>query len=136
MTRNLVLGAVAVVAVAAAGYLFLRSSRSTAIPQAYAFSGVCLSCQKEGEFNAPLQTYPPYLCPQCGRQSVYPWYYCHACKTRFVPDLVRPVPGEPLRLPASTNCPCPNCRSADVGSWDSLTAEPNATTAPLPKWEP
>jgi DNA-directed RNA polymerase subunit RPC12/RpoP len=136
MKRNVALGAVAVVAIAAAAFLFTRSSQSAAIAKTFSFSGVCLACQKEGDFSEPLQTYPPYACPHCKKQAVYPWYYCYECKKKFVPDLIRPPQGGPLVIPASTNCPCPNCRSGNVGAYSSLMADGDTGTAPLPKWEP
>ena len=136
-TRNFVLGAVAIVALGAAAFLYARGSGGgSMLPREYKMKGVCLACQKEGEYTIAARTAAPYKCKECGKEAVYPFYYCFNCKKRFVPDLVRLQPGGPLRLPPETKCPCPTCQSTDIGQWVADATQAPTGTAPLPKWEP
>lgn len=133
--RNVVLGAIAVAAIVVAIVLFARGgAQSRAVPKDYTIEGVCLACREEAQITQPLGEYAPFPCPHCGKQAVYPWFYCYDCNRRFVPELVRPEPNGPLRLPMGPRCTA--CRSNHVGQYDPQwpTQHPIGD-APLPKWE-
>jgi hypothetical protein len=134
--RNGLLVGIAIVAVAIAGaMLFARGRATVTAPRQYSIHGICLACKAESESNHALAEYPPFVCQKCGKQAVYPWFYCQDCQKRFVPDLVRVTPGEPLRVPGWPSCPCSNCRSSRVAQFDPIFQQPLGD-APLPKWEP
>ena len=133
--RNAILIGVAVVALAVAVTLMARSRIAGSTPTQYTVRGICLACQAEAETTQPLAAEPPFVCPKCGKQAVYPWFFCYDCQKRFIPDLVRPRPSEPLRIPSWPSCPCSNCRSTHVGQYDPLLHNP-VGDAPLPKWQP
>lgn len=131
--RNLLLGGIAVAAIAVAILLFARGRGSSALPKEYTIWGVCLACQEEAETTQPLADYAPFECPHCSQHAVYNWFYCYDCKKRFVPDLGRPDPGGPLRLPTGLRCRA--CRSDYVGQYDpQLPTQDPVGTAPLPDW--
>ena len=134
--RNLLLGGIAIAALAVSVVLFARGRSAGALPNQYSIRGICLACQKESQSTHGLTEEPPFVCPHCGKQAVYPWFYCFECQKRFVPDLARPGPGQPLRFPSWPSCPCPNCRSSRVGQFDPALQPTPLGDAPLPKWEP
>lgn len=136
--KNGVLVAVAVVALGAAGILFFRagSAASTALPTTAGIHGVCLSCKAESAISVPLSDHDPYACPKCNTRSLYPLYFCTDCMKRFVPQLSRPAPGEPLRVPMSVLCP--SCRGGNSVPFDaeSIPADMVKGDLPLPNWAP
>lgn len=132
--RNVLLGGIAIAAIAVAVIIFTRTGPA-ARPESFAFNGVCLSCQKDVKQVVPLNEYAPFTCPHCATQAVYPWFYCNECNRRFVPDLVRPDPAGPWRIPQGIACRA--CGSGNVGSWDpDFPTQQPIGDAQLPKWTP
>jgi hypothetical protein len=134
--RNGVLVGVVIIALGIVGYLSFGSGRGAAgVPSQYVTSAVCLACQKETEVKHARGELAPWTCRFCGKNAVYPWFYCSNCKKRFVPNLTRPEPGGPLRTPTVPVCPA--CGSQNVGLYmPGLTDEKPAGDAPLPAWSP
>ena len=134
--RNLILGGIALVCFAVAGYVFVAtgSSRGPA-PGEYIEHCICLACQQEVVLRHGADEIAPYRCPHCGQAAVYSWYYCYDCGKRFVPKPLMREPGGPLRPPATVICGA--CGSRNVCAYvpELLSEEPKGN-APLPKWSP
>ncbi len=134
--RNLLLGGGAVIVVAVVMILIAaRSGGSATLPKAFTVHGICLACQKESDVTQTLGTYAPFKCLHCGKSAVYTIFFCRNCKKRFVPDLVRPDPAGPLRLPMGARCPA--CGSTDVCQYDAAMPDQHPVgDAPWPAWQP
>lgn len=132
--RNVLFGALAVVVVAAAIILLVRSrTDAPEIGATAAYYGKCLACPFEGEVKHAAGEYAPHKCPDCAKASFYPLYYCEECNIRFVPNLVRLEPGGPLRVPDRIQCPVcngPNC----LAFIPKFVTEPLKGDAPWPDW--
>lgn len=133
-TKQVVLGAVGVVALGIAGYMvFGRGSQTVSIGDRFTEHGICLSCKAESEVSYPREEAAPHRCPGCQQQAFYPWYFCFTCRNRFVPPLEQREAGGPLRLPLGVTCP--KCRGTDVSPY--LANQPGFESTgdlPLPKW--
>jgi DNA-directed RNA polymerase subunit RPC12/RpoP len=132
--RQVLLGAVAVVAFAIAAYSFFgRGKGGPNLPKEFSEAGICLSCKTEGRVTYPHAEPAPHRCPKCGEAAFYPYYFCFECKKRFVPALVQIRAGEPLRLPVGIACT--SCGSTSVSPFlpNQPDYEPSGD-APLPKW--
>ena len=106
MNRQVVLGAVAIVAFAVAGWFaFGRGGDNVALGQDIKAKGVCLSCKGEDEYQYSIKETPPIKCHKCGQVSAYPWQFCTNCNKRFVPPLEIREPGGPPRIPLYFACP-------------------------------
>ncbi|MBU0641366.1 MAG: hypothetical protein KKB50_21105 [Planctomycetes bacterium] len=134
--RSLLLGGVGVAAIVVAAVMFFGGyGRAPSLPDEYGSACVCLSCKEEVKVTYGRDEYPPFTCPLCSAQSAYPWLYCQNCKHRFVPDLVRPDPDGPLRVPGHPVCR--KCGSGNVGSYAAgMPGQEPVGDAPLPDWSP
>jgi hypothetical protein len=131
--RNVVLGGVALVAIAIAVVVFAKTSTKAGPSKTVQVNGICLSCQKEAQINVPTAVRPPYTCPACNKSALYAWFYCQQCGKRFIPTLERREANGPLRI--AIECRCPACGSTEVTPWDPTDPEqPDKGTATLPKW--
>lgn len=120
---------------AAAYLLFTRADPGAKFPTHYAIAGVCLACKQDAAVTHGSREIEPYPCPKCGQRAVYEWMYCPDCKKRFIPNLVRPVAGEPPRMPVVPACVL--CKSAGTTSYDPRdTSQKPVGDVPLPKWGP
>ena len=132
--RNVVLGVLAVAAIAYAGYRIMRGGKAQSLQTVRNFTGygVCLNCKQEAIVTFGANELPPYHCEACGEDAFYLWWYCRECKYRFIPDLIR-KPGQPPRpnpYPRCTHCGC-----SDVCGWDPDNPyQVPQGDAPLPKW--
>ncbi|MBK9121064.1 MAG: hypothetical protein IPM18_15895 [Phycisphaerales bacterium] len=109
--RQTVAAVVAVIALGGAGYLyFVRGNDGPGQAQRPRTSGVCLATGWQGDAYAHFTEYPPLTCPDCGKQTFYPYWYCEESGVRFVPDLrvFQPGGGYPysVRCPRSGNPSC------------------------------
>ncbi len=130
--RNALMGGLAIIAIAAAAVVFFtfRGGREK-ISEQFTGNGVCLACQWDGEFSYARDDRAPYVCPDCGDQAVYLWYYCNDCKHRFVPELDRST--VPPRIPIGVTCT--NCGGRHVTQYiPKAMLEPPAGDAKLPAW--
>ena len=134
--RNALLGVVAVAALAGAGTLFFRAAKSTSLPETFSVTGVCLSCKEESQTTHKLGERDPFECPKCHKTSVYTWSFCMDCQKRFVPNLERQVPGEPLRIPMPIRCPACGGTNVSVYQPGYIDAADIKGDLALPKWEP
>ncbi len=131
-TKNLILGTVALLGFAYAGYAFFSGNKNVAraLPEEYNAHGVCLNCKAESGYVAKLGASAPFKCSSCSEEALYPWMICTECQTRYVPNLLK-VPGQPSRPnPFSV---CPKCSCTTVAGWDPEFMTP-AGDAPLPEW--
>jgi hypothetical protein len=81
---------VVLVAAAAAFQFWLRADDTKTLKR-FDLSGVCLNCKHEVSTGTYDAFHPaPWVCPSCGKQAVYTWFYCEDCDYRFVPV---PQPG-------------------------------------------
>lgn len=133
--RNAAVGVIAVALIAFAVYRFGRAGGAAPIPSQYTIEGVCLACKNEVRADASLNQPQPLRCPSCGQDAVYEWMYCNACKKRFVPNLARPDPQGPPRVPVVPSCSA--CGSTNVTAYipEDPTQQP-VGDAPLPPWPP
>ncbi len=126
----------ALAAVAVAGVMLMRSDSGSGgnLPQQYSIDGVCLKCHESGQFSYSAKQDQPLVCPKCGERAVYSWFYCNACKKRFVPKLQVRADGVAVipMVPA-----CPACGSTDATPFiqEDPTQQPAGDT-PLPAWPP
>ncbi len=135
--RRGLLMVVAVVALVVAGFLLVRNAGGPPkLPESVLVEGVCLSCKKAHSGTHALTEHEPYECGGCKTRAVYPWYYCYDCQRRFVPTLMRPNPGQAMRLPVSVTCP--GCQSGNTTPFESgfVAQDQIKGDLPLPKWEP
>jgi predicted RNA-binding Zn-ribbon protein involved in translation (DUF1610 family) len=133
--RNLALGGLAVVLLAAAVYLYFSRSRVGAeLPTQARVQGVCLACERSVEITHAVNEIAPFRCPECGEQAVYPWKYCYQCNKRFVPNPVRYPGEEHPRLPSIPVCPL--CGGSRTGGYNPNNPRqaPEGDDAPLPAW--
>lgn len=132
--KNVALGGVAVLLLAAAGFRFYRVATSESVPAQIEANAVCLACQQEVAIQAGLADRPPWKCPRCGQQAVFPWMYCAHCRVRFVPQPERKPDGS-WGLPVVPVCP--KCGGAEVGSYlgEAMDQVPEGDL-PLPPWPP
>jgi hypothetical protein len=58
----------------------------------------------------------PFKNPETGEKTLYPWYFCHECKHRFLRSAhaatTQPASPHPIEAPQ-----CPGCGSWDCGTW-------------------
>lgn len=134
--RNILLGAISVVALVAAGAVFLGGfGRPPKLPATFTIKGVCLACQEEVEAQHAQDEHAPLICPQCSEFAVYPWLYCFDCSKRFVPALVRPDDGGPLRVPSFPVCPA--CGAQHFAAYiPDMPGQDPVGDAKLPNWSP
>ncbi len=130
---KMVLGSIAVLALAIAAYVTLSSGEELAAPgETLRVTGVCLACQAAVDQQYPRRAHTPYHCDACGEDAVYPWLFCHDCKKRVVPRLADDRDGVP-RIPLNPTCPA--CGGPSLMQW--LSEEPMheaVEDAPLPAW--
>ena len=127
-------GGAVVVIVIALVFLVRGGGQSGTLNRDYTVHGVCLACEQEGETTQAMDAYAPFVCPSCDAHAMYPWFYCDGCCKRFVPELVRPDPDGPLRLPMGIRCPA--CGGTQIGQYDpQMPTQTPVGDAPLPKWE-
>ncbi|MBU0637359.1 MAG: hypothetical protein KKB50_00725 [Planctomycetes bacterium] len=130
--KNLALGAVAVVVLAAAAFMLFQSRSTAELPSQFVADAVCLACGSEVQANRELTDRPPWKCPGCGERAVCPWMYCYDCQRRFVPAPIKHE-GEPPTMPAIAACP--QCGGTSTGSY--VAEDPDQVVQgdlPLPKW--
>lgn len=133
---SIVRNSVLIVFAAAAGgfalWRLLGTQSAPEYPTHYNMQGVCLACKAKVGANPKIVDRPPYVCEKCGKQAVYPWYFCPKCKHRFVPALEKRGEGPPV-LPMIPTCP--KCRGNGGSPW--IEADPEQQTDveyPLPAW--
>jgi hypothetical protein len=148
-SKNVILGAIAVVIVVVAVYIYVTQSRvQPQYPSQFTTHAVCLETKKEIELTLPIDEQPPYKNPATGRRTVYPWQFCTDCKYRFVAVGKRPTAaattapaGTPttgpfVRTPqGAVLAVCPHCGGTSTQVWapdDPEMAEP-AGDVPLPE---
>lgn len=134
MSRNVVLGIVAVLLLGFAGWRFFSAKPvGPRIPSKFKAFGVCLHCKQEGEATFNRLDMPPFDCAACGEKALYPWLYCNDCHFKFVAKLMR----RPDRdLPVPDPYPfCTHCNCASVSDFNRDNSNQTVMgTAPLPKW--
>jgi DNA-directed RNA polymerase subunit RPC12/RpoP len=134
--RNGMLVVVAVAALVGAGWLFFRGSSAGELPKSQGIYGICVSCKHEAESAHPLGAREPFECEKCKTRSVYAMYFCNECQKRFVPQLRREVPGEPMRVPMPVHCPVCNTSSVSIFFPGYIDQADIKGDHALPKWEP
>lgn len=112
--RNLVLGGLAVVVLAGAGYFFFSGKKPAAQLETYNYRGACLACKQSVDGTMRYDEQFPLKCAKCSKAAVFPWYYCYACKHRFIPPPAQD--GGKLHLPIGPACA--KCKSTNVGQFD------------------
>lgn len=131
--KNAWLGGLALAIGALSIYMFYRSASGTdGIPTRFIVHGVCLACQKEGDFHYAAGGQAPFECPSCKQKAGYGWLFCESCNRRFVPKLAADESGI-MRIPAYP--PCPVCH--DVCSqayYPEVMEQKPIGDAPLPNW--
>jgi hypothetical protein len=136
MTRNIVLGAAAVLMLAVAAWMFWGyATSSDALPSTFTLDGICLACKKEAHVAIQAGEREPCVCPTCGERAVYGWQHCSECGFRFIPELVPAADGGPPRVPPIATCA--NCGSSATGAY--FPQDPPVQVkgdAPLPPWPP
>ena len=118
--KNLIMGAIIVVAGAIAIYQFFGSSAKPEFPTDYTVQGVCLACRAESPLTQGIRVRPPFDCPKCSVKAVCPWYYCPTCKKRFVPPPEKGSDGV-LRMPIVPSCP--GCKGTNSAGYDPSDPE-------------
>jgi hypothetical protein len=135
--RNVVFGAIAVVALAVAAYLFISNSGGQAeIASELRTYGRCLACSYESFIDYNRNQIPPFPCPDCSETAVYSLYYCYDCHKRFVPNLEKIDADGPPRPPVPPLVVlCPQCRGDTVMAFipDKMGEEPQGDL-PWPDW--
>jgi DNA-directed RNA polymerase subunit RPC12/RpoP len=134
--RDLVLGGLAVLLIAAAAVLYATwaGSAKAQLPRSATTLGVCLACKQECAVSHGTAEVAPFECPNCAERAVYPWYFCLDCKKRFVPALVSGPEDEYPRVQPFASCPA--CGSPRVRGYLSAMEPQVAGDAPLPPWPP
>lgn len=135
--RNVLFGAIAIVALLGALYFFTAGSkRQVEIGRSLTTYGRCLACEYEGFVTFPLGQIAPFDCKECGETAVYGLYYCSECKKRFVPMLQREGVDGPLRPPQPPLVViCPACHGSQVtGYVPELFADECKGHLAWPEW--
>lgn len=132
--RNLVLGGIAIVLFAVAGYVFLRpAGGKIRLPDEYQYRGICAACKSEVMGKYSKHEHEPYQCPACSERAAFLWRYCSVCHKRTLPELVKPAEGGPKTVPAMPLCPV--CRCFDLSPFDPDRPDQAPTgDNPLPRW--
>lgn len=112
--RNVLLGAVAVIALVVAGWMFSSSGEDLRSIDQYTDYCACLNCDWEGLVTHSSREQDPFICEQCDHESVHYLYYCNECRSRFIPQLIRGSDGK-WHVPRGATCI--SCESADVSTY-------------------
>lgn len=132
--KNLVLGGVAVVLLLASTWFTCsHESPQARLPDEFTSYGVCLETGDEVTAVYGADQRAPWVNPSTGRRTVYPWYYCRECQTRFVPELQPDRAGGLPRVPVVAICP--ECGSQKTVPWTKegmFAQEPKKTIPPPP----
>lgn len=131
-TRNGVLLAVAIAALAVAAWRFSRPSGAMiGLPTDLTTAGVCLTCKQDVLIRHGMNDVGPFKCPGCGEDTAFSWLYCNECNHRFVPNLVRNRQGliRPNPFPYCTRCGCESVQGWVPGD----DSQPVSGDAPLPR---
>lgn len=129
--KNAILGAVSLLVIGVAAYLYFRPSQTVTFPTTYRIDGVCLACKAEQNSTADLKSPQPFECSSCGEKAVFSWLYCNDCKKRFIPDIT--VDNGTYRLPIMPSCT--GCRKTNVTQFASDDPDQHPVgDVPPPKW--
>lgn len=132
-SRTVWLIAAIVVIVGSAYFIFRESAGQEKFSRVTTVEGICLACKQEVQSRVSTATdIPPYECPKCKQKAVLSWWYCHKCKKRIIPEVVRPAPGQ---IGIAQPPRCAQCKSQMIEIYvPGFYTQTPTGDGPLPKF--
>lgn len=132
--KNVVLTAVAVIALAIAGYMvFSNSGSGVDLPDQYEVAAYSFSAKQKVTVKAKMGEKGPFVCPITGETTAYPLKYCMNCYHAVVPKLERDDNGVLIIPPFPV---CPSCGSTHLSAYDPKYKDMEEAELALPDEHP